>query len=118
MDIKEFYEYVDGNYENVLQRMKKEERIIKFVKMFAKDPSYQGLVQAMEAGDYDEAFRMAHTLKGVCQNLEFGGLGAPSNAITETLREPHRDIALAKSLLPDVTEQYNHTMDGVNQLEG
>ena len=47
-------------------RMVKEERVVKFVRMFERDPSYQGLVDAMDAGDYDEAFRMAHTLKGVC----------------------------------------------------
>lgn len=66
MNIREFYEFVGGNYEDVLKRMAKEERVIKFVRMFERDPSYQGLVDAMDAGDYDEAFRMAHTLKGVC----------------------------------------------------
>ena len=60
---------------------------------------------------------MAHTLKGVCQNLGLGALEAPCNAITEMLREPHRDVELAKSLLPDVTKQYEHTMEGVKSLK-
>ena len=42
---------------------------------------------------------------------------APSNAITEMLRAPHRDVELAKSLLPDVTKQYEHTMEGVKALD-
>lgn len=117
MNIKECYEFIGADYEDVLKRMVKEERITKFAKMFLKDPSYDGLVRAMEEENYDEAFRMAHTLKGVCQNLAFRGLGAPSNAITEMLREPGRDVEMAKSLLPDVTEQYKHTVEGLQQLE-
>lgn len=117
MNIREFYEFVGGNYEDVLKRMVKEERVVKFVRMFERDPSYQGLVTAMDIEDYDEAFRMAHTLKGVCQNLGLGDLEAPCNAITEMLREPHRDVELAKSLLPDVTKQYEHTMEGVKSLK-
>lgn len=117
MNIREFYEFVGGNYEDVLKRMVKEERVVKFVRMFERDPSYQGLVTAMDIEDYDEAFRMAHTLKRVCQNLGLGALEAPCNAITEMLREPHRDVELAKSLLPDVTKQYEHTMEGVKSLK-
>ena len=49
MNIREFYEFVGGNYEDVLKRMVKEERVVKFVRMFERDPSYQGLVTAMDA---------------------------------------------------------------------
>lgn len=117
MNIKECYNYIGADYEDVLKRMMKEERVTKFAKMFLKDPSYEGLVKAMEEEDYDEAFRMAHTLKGVCQNLAFEALGAPSVAITEMLRMPDRDIEMAKSLLPDVTEQYQRTVEGLKMVD-
>ena len=117
MTIKECYEKIGADYAEAITRMMKDERIAKFAGMFLRDTSFTELKAAMETENYDEAFRMAHTLKGVCQNLGLGALEAPCNAITEMLREPHRDVELAKSLLPDVTKQYEHTMEGVKSLK-
>ena len=38
-------------------------------------------------GNYEDAFRGAHTLKGVCQNLSFDRLYEASNELTELLRD-------------------------------
>ena len=53
---------------------------------FLDDGSYQELVNALKEGRDEDAFRAAHTLKGVCQNLSFTSLYEPSQTITEALR--------------------------------
>ena len=50
----------------------------RFVRMFLQDDSFQILEEALRRGDVKEAFRGAHTLKGVCQNLGFSNLYAPT----------------------------------------
>lgn len=116
MTTKECYEKIGANYDEAIGRMMKDERILKFVGMFLRDTSFAELKAAMESENYDEAFRMAHTLKGVCQNLSFTALYEPAQEITESLREKTRDVELAKSLLPKVTEQYERTTAGINEL--
>ncbi|MGN0716098.1 MAG: Hpt domain-containing protein, partial [Anaerovoracaceae bacterium] len=41
---------------------------------------------------YEEAFRAAHSLKGVCQNLGFGKLGTSAGELTELLRPETESI--------------------------
>lgn len=71
MELKEFYEAVGGALEAVKSRISKEELIRKFVVKFLADPSFELLCKAYEQGQYPEAFRGAHSLKGVCFNLGF-----------------------------------------------
>ena len=69
MTVKECYEAMGGDYEDVLKRLMSEARVQKFALMFKKDPSMSQLTQAMDAGDVETAFRAAHTLKAqVCTN--------------------------------------------------
>ena len=72
MTIKECYEAIGGDYEAVYQRMmKKDSLIMKFTKKFLNDTSYKSLKDNLSGGNIEEAFRAAHTLKGVAQNLAF-----------------------------------------------
>ena len=48
--------------------------IQRFTLKFLEDQSYLQLKQALENKNYEDAFRSAHTLKGVCQNLSFDRL--------------------------------------------
>ena len=74
MTIQECYEAIGGNYEDVLRRLRSEALIRKFTLKFIEDQSYPLLKQALGDNNYEEAFRGAHTLKGVCQNLSFDRL--------------------------------------------
>jgi HPt (histidine-containing phosphotransfer) domain-containing protein len=86
MNLEGLYQKIGGNYRSITERLGKEERIEKFVRLFLKDHSYQTLTEAMEQGKVEEAFRAAHTLKGVCMNLSFDALYKISSNITESLR--------------------------------
>ena len=69
MTVKECYECLGADYEDVSCRLRSEERILKFLKMVLKDTSFKDLCDAMEEQDYEKAFRAVHTLKGVLLNL-------------------------------------------------
>ena len=114
MTVKEFYEEVGGDYNEIMSRLKTEDRIIKFAGMFARDESYKTLVQALDAQDVDSAFRAAHTMKGMCQNMAFTRLLTSSQDITELLRA--KDLESAKNMLGKVTEDYDLVMEGIKKL--
>lgn len=60
--------------------------ITKFAKRFADDTTFQDMCKALEEKNVKEAFRMAHTLKGICSNLGFDELYKASYDLTEDLR--------------------------------
>lgn len=86
MTVQEFYLEIKGNYEEIIGRMRDDARVKKFVFMFLRDETYDRLCETMDAGNYEEAFRHAHTLKGLCQNLAFSDLSGPVHELTECLR--------------------------------
>ena len=86
MTIQECYEAIGGNYEDVLRRLPSEALIRKFTLKFLEDQSYPLLKQSLGDNNYEEAFRGAHTLKGVCQNLSFDRLYEVSSELTELLK--------------------------------
>lgn len=107
MTLEELYQEIGGNYQSICERLRKEERIRKFVCLFLKDQSYQLFADAMNVENTEEAFRAVHTLKGVCMNLSFDALYQISSEITEYLRV--NDFLHAKELEPALTACYrNH----------
>ena len=58
----------------------------KYLLKFLNDKSFDTLQAALAKADREEAFRMAHTLKGVSQNLGLASLFTSSDALTEALR--------------------------------
>lgn len=118
MTLKECYEEIGGNYEELLDRFLSEERVTRFVGMFLKDTSYQQLVEAMDSGDEETAFRMAHTLKGVCQNLSLQALYEISNEVTENLRPGKRNVDEAKKGMPELKKRYDKTIQGIQKFFG
>ncbi len=87
MDIRQCYEALGGSYDEVLKRLMNNENILKkFLFKFLDDQSYSLLVSSLESGDGQTAFRAAHTLKGVCQNLSLTRLADSASELTEALR--------------------------------
>ncbi len=116
MTLKECYAALEGDYESVLARLMTEKLVHKFVLKFLGDGSFQRLKDDMASEKYDDAFREAHTLKGVCQNLSFTKLFESSNKVTDALR--NGNITEAGKLLPQVEADYLQTVSAINQLNG
>lgn len=118
MLLKECYDAFGGSYESVKERISKDEIIEKFVKKFLKDLCYSDLCQAVEKEDYEEAFKAAHSLKGVCANLGFANLTASVSNLTELLRdssnkEIDKDECIA--LLEQVSEDYSQVKESISK---
>lgn len=116
MTIQECYAALEGDYEEVLGRLYSEALVKKFVGKFLADQSFQLLESSLSAEEYDEAFRAAHTLKGVAQNLSFTKLYRSSHEITEALRT--KDYALAAQLFPTVSQDYEQTVMAIQAFQG
>lgn len=106
MTIEEFYKAINEDYGLMLERFGSPERIKKYTLMFAHDDTYAGLVRAMEAKDYDTAFRMVHTLKGVSSNLCFMHLYNSAVVLTDILRSKNYSADMEEPYLK-VKEEYN-----------
>ena len=91
-------------YRSVIERLRQEERVEKFVLLFLKDDSYPTFIQAFEKGDVECAFRAVHTLKGVCMNLSFDTLYHIASGMIEALR--NADLCKAAELLPEFITCY------------
>lgn len=111
MTIKECYELAGGNYEEVMGRLLKEERVVKYLGKFKADPSYNEMLQSYAAQDWETLFRSSHTLKGVCYNLSLTALGDAADAVCEAVRPgvaPKTDIA---PMVEETKVQYARTIE-------
>lgn len=116
MTIEECYQELGGNYAEVCTRLPSPRLVEKFVGKFLDDHSYETLVEQIAAGNRAEAFRAAHTMKGVCANLSFTRLFASASALTEALRLEGEVIpAEALSLLEEVRRDYQTTVDAIRR---
>ncbi len=115
MTIQECYEAIGGNYEEVLGRLQSEALIRKFTLKFLEDPSYLQLKLALENKNYEDAFRSAHTLKGVCQNLSFDRLYEVSHELTELLRDRTGAQPGISEAMEKVTEVYERMIEEIKK---
>lgn len=115
MSLKECYKSPEGEYEEVLGRLRSERLVQKFVLKFLSDGSYDLLCNSLQSEDYGEAFRAAHTIKGVCQNLSFTKLYKSSNQLTEALRNGWSPEAA--SLMEQVKQDYEQTVAAIRSFE-
>lgn len=115
MDLRLIYEQIQGDYENVIGRLMKEERVVKYLVKFANSNTLGLIKEALEREDYEEAFRETHSLKGICANLSMDKLGRSASELTEALRggKPKVDIS---PLLEAVEKDYEMTLAGLKNL--
>ena len=111
MTLKECYEALEGDYEGVVARLRSEKMVQKFVLKFLNDKSYELLEASLKEENYEDAFRAAHTIKGVCQNLNFTKLYESSSRLTESLRSGKGEET--DELLEQVRMDYQQTADAI-----
>lgn len=118
MTIEEMYKEINGDYEDVLNRLRKPELVEKFVKKFLDDPSFSQLQKAVNDQNLEEAFRAVHTLKGVCLNLSFTTTFDTANELTELLRPGKETPSMEQviDLTNKLEEQYKNVIAGIKGL--
>lgn len=98
--------------------MNNETLYMKFLNKFPDEPTYHKLKESLEAGDTPEAFRQAHTLKGVCGNLSLTVMAEWTEKLTELLRNKEtltqEEQAQAKAYMNEIDENYQKISDILN----
>lgn len=115
MTLKECYNTFGGDYESVLGRLISERLVQKFAVKFLDDKSFDILKESLESGNYEEAFRAAHTLKGICQNLSFSKLLESSSSLTEALR--NKEYGKTDELFSKTQADYIKTVTAINAFK-
>lgn len=115
MTLQECYAALGGDHGAVLARLRSEALMEKFLLRFPADDSFDLLRRSLAEGDQAEAFRGAHTLKGVCQNLGLDRLYASSAALCEALRHELRPEA--PDLFRQVEADYAATVTAIRAYQ-
>ena len=114
MNINECYQAMGADYEEVFGRLRNERLITKFVLKFPGDPSFSQLQSTLEEKNVEEAFRAAHTLKGVAKNLGFTPLYEATATLTEVLRAGN--LPEDDNMMNAVAKEYERTVAAIEQL--
>lgn len=115
MTIAECYNRLNGDYSQAKQRLMSDRLIDKFIRKFPADDSITILRTGVEQGNNEEAFRGAHTLKGVAANLAFTDLQQKASELTEQLRS--LDNPADPVLLAAVEDSYRLVIDTIALYE-
>ena len=116
MTVKECYAAMGGNYDDVMSRLRTDERVTKFLLKIADDKTYELLETSIATGNVEEAFRAAHTIKGMCMNLSVTKLYESANKLTEALRGQTSIPASIHELFETVKADYALTIKCIREL--
>lgn len=115
MDLKECFQEIGGNYDDLVTRLGGSEMLAKkFAMKFLNDPSYQQFMEAIQAENNEEAFRAIHTLKGVSSNLSLTALQQISSVLCEELR--NGGSIHDKEDVEKLTQCYKKCVAGLNKV--
>ena len=115
MNLKDCYIKFGGDFDEVLDRLRREQTVEKFVYKFLDDKSFNLFEQSMGNKDYAEALRAVHTLKGICQNLSFTRLFDSSSLVTKALKE--NDWNRAVDMMPQLSKDYREIIDVIKDFK-
>lgn len=118
MTIEQCYQKLHGDYAQVLQRLPSPSLVERFVVKFLGDNSFSSLCEAMEAGKTEDAFRAAHTLKGISANLGLEQLRSSASQLTELLRGEIGPMPVAaEELMEQVRKDYALTVEAIEEFQ-
>ena len=106
---------LDGNYDEVVQRLQNEYIVEKFMFKFLKDKSFNFLKISIQNENYEDAHRYVHTIKGICQNLSFTRLFESSSLVTNALKENDWDKAI--DMMPKLSKDYYETINVIKDFK-
>lgn len=116
MDLRAVYEKFGGDYDCVINRLRDEERIKKYLLLFLQYNYEEEIQKALDSGDYETALRESHSLKGVCFNLNLDALGESAKRLTDVLRDDP-DEGNPFALMEVVRKDYDKTVSALQALK-
>lgn len=113
-DWKSELKHADVDVDGAIARFSnKEERYIKYLKLFYADENYNKLVQAIDNNNNIEAFEYCHALKGVVANLGFRTMFTSIFDACEILRTG--EMEGTGELVGKISDNYNRIMEIIKE---
>lgn len=95
--------------------MGSEDLMMKFLLRFPQDESFVQMKQALEANNAEEAYKAAHSLKGLAGNLGMKRLFQAASAVVEDLRKG--DLKTAQAEREAVDLEYQQVMRALQTVK-
>lgn len=100
------------DYVDAMDRMDNDAELYKTLAMkYLANSNYASLVAALEVEDFDEAYKAAHSLKGIAGNLSFKTLFNVAASMSEALFQG--EYQAAEKMLPDLTAANEKIIEGL-----
>ena len=116
MTIEQLYNEIGSNYQDILLRMSAQKIVIKFVKKFIEDNTFNELTVGIGKGDFEQTYRSVHTLKGICLNLSFDVLANYCSMLTEYLRTINKLDDNVYMMYENIKEEYQKVFIKIKEL--
>ena len=116
MTIEQLYNEIGSNYQDILLRMSSQKIVIKFVKKFIEDNTFNELTVGISKGDLEQTYRSVHTLKGICLNLSFDVLANYCSMLTEYLRTINKLDDNVYMMYENIKEEYQKVFIKIKEL--
>ncbi len=112
MAVEDVYRALGEDYDEVFQRLEKEERIGRYLNRFASEDYLSEMLTKLEEKDYAEAFRMIHSIKGMGMNIGMSKLFGAADELCEALRygPPQCDIT---GMVEKVKKEYGRVIEAI-----
>lgn len=105
------------NYQEGLKRFAGKSALYeKYLLRFGQEPTFDQLKKAMAQEDYEEAFKAAHTMKGIVGNLSLNEFFELLKPFVEELRD-QSDIPSAKMHMSTLIEEHDKLVEAIRQAE-
>ena len=119
MQLQDLKNYLDIDIAESLEErfMDEEAFYLRFLRKLLVTQDFALLEQAVAAGDWSEALRKAHNLKGVCANLGLNKLSGSFAAIVRLLRSDGFTAAEVRALLAALQPEWERTLLYIGKVE-
>ena len=119
MHLQELPQYVAIDIQEALEErfMESKAMYVRFLRKLLVTQDFALLEQAVASGDWAEALRKAHNLKGVCANLGLNSLSGRFAAIVKLLRSDGFTAAEVRALLAALQPEWERTLLYIGKVE-
>ena len=116
MNVKECYEMMNADYNEVMHHLGSEQMISRFLKKYIDNDEMPKLEEALKNCQYKDAFICAHNMKGYGLNLSLTEFTETSSTLCEALRsgKPTEDV---EPLLANLRNAHRKLNEVINNLD-
>ncbi len=115
MSARGYFEVIGEDYDEILERLGDDHAIGKYIKQFFKGEYDERLNSAIDSGEWEEAYRIAHSIKGMALNLGLNRLASISHIVCRSLRTKD-GVSFELNLYKLMKKEYNRAKGAAELL--